>query len=64
HKYCQPNALFTFKEYLLDYASDATRNAGLQTIDRSLANIDSEKLRDNVKTSLDKIDAGERDIYF
>lgn len=64
HKYCQPNALFTFKEYLLDYASEETKIAGLKTIERSLANIESDALRDKVKSSLVKLDLGERDIYF
>ena len=28
HNYCIPNAIFTLKEYLLDYASDETRKKG------------------------------------
>lgn len=64
HQYCQPNALFTFKEYLLDYASDSTRLAGLKTIERSLENIESESLRNKVKANLDKLELGERDLYF
>ncbi len=61
-KYCQPNALITFKEYLNDYASEKTRNAGLELIERELAKMSSSRAR-NVRVYLDKTDAGERDLY-
>lgn len=64
HSFCQPNALFTFNEYLLDYASEKTREAGKNTILRQIDLIEDQKLKERVKTNLDKITSGERDVYF
>ena len=63
-KYCQPNALFTFKEYLLDYASEQTREAGLNCIQKHLNIMEDKQLKDKVATKLDQIETGERDIFF
>lgn len=62
--YCQPNALFTFKEYLLDYASDKTKEAGLQSIDRNIEMLDNENLKVKVRDKLANITDGQRDVYF
>lgn len=62
-KFCQPNALFTFKEYLTDYASPATKEAGLKLIDKYTNLIEDEKVREKLKANLAQIDEGERDIY-
>ncbi|MBT1444839.1 [FeFe] hydrogenase H-cluster radical SAM maturase HydG [Shewanella sp. JM162201] len=61
-KFCQPNALITFREYLNDYASPATREAGNALIKRELEKMSPARSR-NVSLCLDKTDAGERDIY-
>ncbi|MCL1036285.1 [FeFe] hydrogenase H-cluster radical SAM maturase HydG [Shewanella submarina] len=61
-KFCQPNALITFREYLNDYACDKTRVAGNELIERELAKMSPARAR-NVKGCLDKTDAGQRDIY-
>lgn len=61
-KFCQPNALITFKEYLNDYASEKTREAGNARIERELAKMSPSRAR-NVRGCLQKTDAGERDIY-
>ena len=62
-QYCMPNALFTFKEYLLDFASEETRTKGIQLIDKLLENINQKQLKSNIEENIKKIDAGERDIY-
>lgn len=62
-QYCQPNALFTFEEYLLDYASEKTKEAGLKTIKNHLNKIENEKLKANVAVKLQQIKEGQRDIY-
>lgn len=62
--YCQPNALFTFKEYLLDYASEKTREVGMNTIERHVTLIENENHRQKVEHKLDLISKGERDIFF
>lgn len=62
-KFCQPNALFTFKEYLLDYASEKTKEAGFKAIESHLAEIPDEKLRLKTASQLLQIEEGTRDIY-
>ena len=42
---CHPNALMTLEEYLMDYASPATREVGEKMIERELLNIPKEKVR-------------------
>lgn len=59
---CQPNALITLKEYLNDYASDATKQAAHGVIERELEQIRSEKVKHIVREYLEKIDHGERDF--
>jgi len=61
---CTPNALMTLKEYLMDYASPATREAGEKLIARSLADIPSEKVRDITLRHLAEIEGGARDFRF
>ncbi|XPV76668.1 MAG: [FeFe] hydrogenase H-cluster radical SAM maturase HydG [Desulfovibrio sp.] len=61
--FCHPNALLTFNEYLHDYASDATREAGQELIARELELIPDEKRREMTRKRLARIDAGERDLY-
>lgn len=61
---CLPNALLTFKEYLLDYADDATKQAGDVLIRNSLADIPQENIRIATIERLKEIEAGQRDFYF
>ena len=61
---CHPNALMTIKEYLVDYASPATRELGLELIKKELCSIPREKVRDIVVERLEKIENGERDFRF
>jgi 2-iminoacetate synthase len=61
---CQPNAILTFKEFLLDYASEKTKAVGEEVLTRHLESIPNEKLREEVRRRLRRIEAGERDLYF
>ncbi|MBS3947534.1 MAG: [FeFe] hydrogenase H-cluster radical SAM maturase HydG [Dethiobacter sp.] len=60
---CQPNAILTFKEYLLDYASPETKLVGEETIRRHLAEIKNDKVRSSTLARLACIEQGERDLY-
>jgi 2-iminoacetate synthase len=60
---CQPNAILTFKEFLLDYASAETRGTGEQAIREQLAAIPSEKVRRETENRLERLERGERDLY-
>jgi len=62
--FCSPNAFLTLKEYLEDYASPETKQAGEQAIARVLAGIGQETLRREVKSRLRRVEKGERDLYF
>ena len=61
---CQPNAMLTFKEYLLDYADDELRALGNRMIDDELAAISRESRREQTALYLRRLEAGERDLRF
>lgn len=61
---CGPNALLTLAEYLKDYASESTREAGIKLISSEVEKIPHEKVRMMTRTYLERIDNGERDFNF
>ncbi len=65
HNYCIPNAVLTFKEYLLDYASEETRKVGEAAIQKQLEAFEKESpaRRKYVEDKLKLIEQGQRDIY-
>ena len=63
-EFCMPNALFTFKEYLMDYASEETRKKGLALIKRLVDGVEKEGLKEKINNNLCEIEQGQRDIYF
>lgn len=64
HHFCLPNALLTFKEYLLDHASPRTREAGERILRQHLATIDKPALRQKTQERLQQLERGERDVFF
>lgn len=61
---CQPNAILTFQEYLVDYASPETREIAEKTIKEHLMLISSQSVRSETEMRLERISTGERDLYF
>ena len=61
---CLPNALMTLKEYLIDYASPATRALGEKVIEQQIGEIPKEKVQQIVRERLVKIEQGDRDFRF
>ena len=61
---CLPNALMTLKEYLIDYASPATRALGEKMIQPQIGEIPKEKVQQIVRERLVKIEQGDRDFRF
>jgi 2-iminoacetate synthase len=59
-----PNALFTFTEYLEDFASPETRERGLAAIHNLLGEVENTTLRTKISNNLRSIKEGQRDIYF
>ncbi|GAB6164866.1 [FeFe] hydrogenase H-cluster radical SAM maturase HydG [Thermostilla marina] len=63
--FCTPNALLTLMEYLVDYASPETREAGLQRIEAELANLPDDPMKEKLRARLQAIrDTEQRDLYF
>ncbi len=61
---CQPNALMTLQEYLLDYASPATRAVGDKLIKAELTEVQEPGAARRLQESLDLISQGKRDLYY
>lgn len=61
-KRCEPNAVGTFMEFLIDYASPETRAAGEKAIEETVAKMEPQEQHVSNKI-LGKIKQGKRDIY-
>ncbi|EFL51804.1 biotin and thiamin synthesis associated protein [Solidesulfovibrio fructosivorans JJ]] len=61
---CLPNALLTFKEYLIDYADPETKAVGEERIKEALDTIPKEGIRDLTIQRLNDIECGRRDLFF
>ncbi|MCX7904464.1 MAG: [FeFe] hydrogenase H-cluster radical SAM maturase HydG [Caloramator sp.] len=64
HNVCQPNAILTFKEFLLDYGDEEARRIGEETIKKALEEIPNERAREATIERLKRIEDGERDLRF
>jgi len=61
---CQPNAILTLKEYLVDFASPHTKALGEKIIAEHLQQIPNPKLRKVTEDRLKEIEGGKRDLYY
>ncbi len=61
--FCMPNAITTFKEYLMDYASEETKKVGNLLIEKELAALANDAVREKVRDYLKQIESGTRDLY-
>ncbi len=62
-RFCSPNAVLTFMEYLEDYASPETLRVGLQQVEREMARM-PESQRAEVEARVAQVKNGVRDLYF
>ncbi|MFA6825332.1 MAG: [FeFe] hydrogenase H-cluster radical SAM maturase HydG [Bacteroidales bacterium] len=62
--FCLPNAMFTFQEYLEDFASEETKRKGLALIEKMTNEITKPQLQKKIEENLESIHKGQRDIYF
>jgi 2-iminoacetate synthase len=62
-KFCRTNAILTFKEYLEDYASEHTKEAGIQLIDQLMEETKDTNVKDLLEDRLKKIEDGMHDLY-
>ncbi len=62
---CHPNALMTLTEYLVDYASEETREVGYRMIEKELGRIPKEKVRAIAEQNIKDIkNSNRRDFRF
>lgn len=62
---CHPNALMTLTEYLVDYASEKTKQIGFNLIEQELNKIPTEKVRKIAKENIENIkNSNRRDFRF
>ena len=64
HIFCQPNAILTFKENLLDYGTPENIALGEAVIQKALDEIKHDKLKEATIEKLNLINQGQRDLYF
>ncbi|MBP9022711.1 MAG: [FeFe] hydrogenase H-cluster radical SAM maturase HydG [Spirochaetes bacterium] len=63
HKFCMPNGLFTFKEYLEDFATPETKAKGEKLLTKLISEIEDAKIKEKSESVISQISNGERDIY-
>ncbi len=63
-QFCMPNAIFTFNEYLHDFALPDTKEKGFKLIEEKLAEVEKKSLKEKMAQALGDIDRGARDVYF
>ncbi len=62
---CHPNALMTLTEYLVDYASEETKRIGFVMVERELAKIPKDKVREIARQNIEDIkNSNRRDFRF
>jgi 2-iminoacetate synthase len=62
-RFCTPNAILTLAEYICDYATGRTVEMGWKAIENNLVKLEPEIARTTAE-KIERIKAGERDLYF
>lgn len=62
--FCLPNALLTFKEYLLDFCEKDLQEKGEELIDKELQKIPKKEIREKTFEKLNALEKGKRDLFF
>ena len=62
-RFCTPNAILTLSEYICDYATPDIAAKGWKVIDKNLTTLD-EAVAGKTRDKIERIKAGERDLYF
>jgi 2-iminoacetate synthase len=60
--HCDPNAVSTFMEYLMDYASEKTRAAGEKALSEFIETMD-ETAKKRAVSMMEQVRTGKRDVY-
>ena len=64
--FCKLNAVLTFREYLIDFATDETKQAGEKVIEEEIKELQAKfpQVMPKFREYLRRIESGERDLYF
>jgi len=60
---CLPNALMTLAEYAMDYGTDELKKKAFDLIKRKVDKMEENSIRTQLDRNIEKIIAGERDLY-
>lgn len=63
-RFCTPNALLTLSEYLVDYATPEVKEKGWKLIDKTLDELNSQGNPNEIRERINRVKAGDRDLYF
>lgn len=63
-RFCTPNAILTFLEYMEDYSSPETKKVGMVQIERELERMPESDQKQKLVERIDQVKQGERDLYF
>ncbi len=64
HHLCRPNAILTFKEFVIDYGNEQIRNDGERLIEKEIEKITDQDRKLETRNRLKRIEQGERDLFF
>ncbi len=62
-RFCTPNAILTLSEYVCDYASGDLAEKGWKAIEKNLQTLEEGVMKTTME-KIERIKAGERDLYF
>ena len=63
-RFCTPNAIITLAEYLEDYSSDKTKEAGYRLIAKELEKMPGSVQKEKIIANLEAVKKGTRDLRF
>ncbi len=61
---CEPNAIMTLTEYIMDYGDQELIENGLKFVFEHAENIKNQTVKENLKNNIYRIIKGERDLFF
>ncbi len=62
-RFCSPNAILTFAEYLEDYATPERKEKGYKVIEKNLRDLALSQNIEDLSDRIEKIKQGQRDLY-
>jgi len=63
-RFCTPNAVLTFLEYMEDYSSPETKKVGMKQVERELERMPEGDQKAQLIERIEQIKQGARDLYF